>query len=82
MYKINKITFTEWFETERAKDPDNIFPPGMDAQTALNYLIDYLLDDFILMYPATGPQGNTEAVAAILEKYSKKYKKELKDYGF
>jgi hypothetical protein len=31
------------------------------------------------MYPATGPQSNTEAVAAILKKYSKKYKKELKD---
>lgn len=71
-----KQTFSEWLEAN--KEPNNIFPPGMDAQVAIQFLIDYLLDDFVLFYPAGVTQANTEAVSAILEKYSRKYRKELK----
>lgn len=73
----HKQTFSEWLEEN--KEPGNILPPGMDAQVAIQFLIDYLLDDFVLCYPASVLQVNTEAVSAILEKYSKKYKAELKE---
>ena len=70
-------TFSKWLEEHR--ESNNILPPGMDAQTAVNFLIDYLLDDFVVPYSAGTAQINTEAVHAMLQKYSKKYKKELKE---
>lgn len=60
-------------------DKDNILAPCMDAQTAVNFLCDYLLgDDFCIMYPATNDQANTEIVCEILQKYSKRLRKEIR----
>ena len=70
-------TFSKWLEEHQ--EPNNILPPGMDAQTAVNFLIDYLLEDFVVPYSAGTAQINTEAVHAMLQKYSKKYKTELRE---
>lgn len=73
-----KETLIEWLEKNWGKD--NIFPPGMDSDTALEFLKDYLLPkDWCVMYPCAKEQANTEIVTAILNMHSKRYKNELKD---
>jgi hypothetical protein len=53
----------------------------MDDATALNFLIDYLVpEDYYISYSCGRSQANTEMVSYILQKYSKKYRKELKPY--
>lgn len=73
------MTFTEWLEAEYAKDEnkDNICPPPLNAQLAVDFLKDYLLgEDWYVVMPISTEQANTEIVHAILKKYSKKYRKE------
>ena len=36
------MTFTEWFLQETAKDEDNILPPPLEPQLALNFLREYI----------------------------------------
>lgn len=70
-------SFTEWLE--KNWEPDNMFPPSLSADEALNYLKDYLLgENWYVSYPAGKEQIYTEIVYSILELYSKKFKKELK----
>lgn len=64
----------EWLD--KNQDEDNILPPSMDAQTAMNFLWDYLFENECICYPCSTGQFNTEAVFAILEKYSKRFKRE------
>ena len=77
------MTIIEWLRDKNStENKDNILAPCMDAQTAVNFLIDYLIgDDWYVAYPACTEQVNTEAVMLILQKFSRKYKKELKTWN-
>lgn len=71
------MTYTEWLDKNWEKD--NMFPPALDAQLALQFLKDYLLgEDWYVVNPLGQEQINSEMVAEILSKYSKKYRKEVK----
>lgn len=77
------MTIIEWLRDKNStENKDNILAPCMDAQTAVNFLIDYLIgDDWYVAYPACVEQVNTKAVMFILQKFSRKYKKELKAWN-
>lgn len=71
------MKFTEWLDNECSKDPDNMRPPPLDAQLAVHFLKDYLLgENWFSTMPMSTKQVNTEIVDAILDKYSRKYRKE------
>lgn len=74
------MKFTEWVDSQNSSvNKGNIFPPSLDAQTAVDFLIEYLLgEDWYCVNPISTEQINTEAVAEILWKYSRKHRKELK----
>jgi len=48
------MTIIEWLRDKNStENKDNILAPCMDAQTAVNFLIDYLIgDDWYVAYPA------------------------------
>lgn len=71
-----KITITEWLEQN--KRDYGICNLPMDAQTALNFLAEYLEVPPDAL-PESVEQTNTYIVLQILERYSKKYKKEKKN---
>lgn len=74
---VNLKTFTEWIEQE-AKE-DNLCPPSLPANLAVQFLCNYLLgEDWYCVMPIHAEQVNTEIVHAILMKYSRKYRKEYK----
>ena len=74
------MTFTEWLNTEWDKDKDNMCPPPLNAQMAINFLKDYLLgEDWYSLMPMSTEQINTEIVCRILVKYSRKYRKERRE---
>lgn len=76
-----KMTFTEWLLQETAKDEDNILPPPLEPQLALNFLREYILgEDWYSANPVPTAQINTEVVEEILYKCSKRYRKEVKEY--
>ena len=71
------MTFNDWLDKNWQKD--NMFPPPLDAQLAVQFLKDYLLgEDWYVVNPLGIEQINSEIVGAILSKYSKKYRKEVK----
>jgi hypothetical protein len=56
-------------------------PAPMDAQLAVNILCDYLLgDDWYFAGSASVEQGNAMVVELILDKYSKQFKKDWKNF--
>ena len=58
-------------------DTYGICPAPMSSDIALQILVDYLLgENFYIVMPLSQEQANTEIVAAILDKYSKEYKKD------
>lgn len=71
------MKYTEWLEKNWVKD--NIFPPALDPQLALQFLKEYLLGDWYSMNPISTQQINCEIVHEILYKYSKEYRKEHKN---
>lgn len=73
------MTISEWLN--KNKKQDNIFAPAMDAQTCINFLKDYLLDEDWRPINATNiNQVNAQIVNDILMKYKrKKYKKKDKE---
>ena len=73
------MTFTEWYLQN--KSPDDIFDPPMSAEQVLDFLIQYLLPENYHTGNITASQANTEIVQDILMKYSKKFKKEVKQYA-
>jgi hypothetical protein len=76
------MTFIEWFLQEKSKDKDNIFPPPLEPQLALDFLRKYLLgEDWYSLNPISTVQINTEVVVEILYRFSKRYRKELKKYN-
>jgi len=64
---------------ENEKDKENMMPVALNAQLAISFLKDYLLgQDWYFSDPISAEQINTEIVFEILKKYSKEFKKELK----
>ena len=58
------MTFTEWLLQETTKDEDNILPPPLEPQLALNFLREYILgEDWYSANPVPTAQINT------MEKY-------------
>lgn len=58
-----------------------LMPAPMEAQQALNILIDYLLgEDWYVVSPMNTKQVNTCVVEQILDKYSKQWKKDWKHF--
>ena len=78
-YKYNKS-----FEPMRENICDTSYglcPAPMDAQQALYILSDYLLgDDWYFASSCNVEQGNAMVVELILDKYSKKWKKDWNTY--
>lgn len=74
------MKFLEWLELQnRTVNRDNIFPPALDAQLAVDFLQKYLLgEDWYTVNPISTAQINTEIVYEILRKYSKRFRKELR----
>lgn len=73
--------FAKWLaEQEEGDNKGNIFAPPLNAQQAVNFLIDYLLgEDWYVSDPVGAEQVNSEAVDSILLKYCKRrYRKEIK----
>ena len=73
-----KETFTEWYS--RSLKSGIVFP-GMSSDQALDFLVQYLLPDTYYTFSIHAHQANTEIVYDILMKYSKKFKKEVKQYN-
>ena len=76
--------YNEGFEAIKNNIEDTSYglcPAPMNAQAALNILIDYLLgDDWYVVMPLGVEQVNACAVEQILDKYSKKWRKDWKTY--
>ena len=76
------MTLTE-FMKERYKnreDKDNIFGVGVSDTEFRAFIIDYLLgEDWYVADPVGPTQINEIALYKILEKYSKRYRKEYKN---
>ena len=71
------LEFQKWLDENWEKD--NMFPPCLDPQIALNFLQQYLLgEDWYIVNPLSTSQANCEVVDSILYKYSRKYRKEYK----
>ena len=72
-------TFTDWLENDSIDC--EIMSPPMEDKKALEFLTDYLLgENWYVVDPISPKQVNTNIVHEILWKYSKKYRKEYKQY--
>ena len=72
-------TCTDWLENDSIDC--GIMSPPMEAEKALSFLTDYLLgENWYVVDPISQKQVNTNRVHEILWKYSKKYRKEWKQY--
>lgn len=72
-------TFTDWLENDSIDC--GIMSPPMEAEKALSFLTDYLLgENWCVVDPISQKQVNTNRVHEILWKYSKRYRKEWKQY--
>lgn len=73
-----RMKYTEWLNNNW--EENNIFPPALEAQEGINFLAKYLLgEDWYIASPLPNEQANTVIVSEILNKYSKRYRKELKE---
>ena len=73
------MTLTDYMEDKYRKreDKDNIFGVGLSDIEFRQFIIDYLLgEDWYVVDPLSQTQINEIALYRILEKYSKRYKKE------
>lgn len=86
-YKVDeKFKWTEWLE-KHGGDCGMCDPP-LDPQTAIQILYEYLLPEcsersgcgYIVTISESMEQINSVIVDHILNRYSKEYKKELKEY--
>jgi hypothetical protein len=72
--------YVDWFIEN--KEPGNLCDPPLDPQLALLFLCDYLLGEkWSVVMPESQKQVNSAIVDEILFKYSKRYRKEVKEYG-
>lgn len=73
------MKFTEWLVKEW--DKDSMLPPALDAQTAINFLKDYLVgEEWCSALSMSTEQINVEIVFMILCAYSKTFRKEKKEW--
>ncbi len=71
-----KETLTEWL---RKRQEDNIFCPSMKAEEFVEFIKDYLLNEnWYTVNSVSTEQVYTEILIDVLDRYSKKYKKEKK----
>lgn len=71
--------FTEWVDKNWEKG--NLCAPELEPQKAIYFLVDYLLgEDWYTSAIGNVKQINVDIVAAILEKHSMKYRRELRKY--
>lgn len=71
------MKYTKWLKDNWQKD--NIFPPPLKPQKAIEFLVDYLLgEDWYSTIPGNSDTINAEIVDDILTKYSIKYRVEKK----
>lgn len=74
------MPYMEWLRDE-AKDCGLCDPP-LNAQKAIHFLKDYLLgSDWYVSMPENAEQVNSAIVFAILEKYSRKFRKECRKHS-
>lgn len=65
---------------ENREDKDNMFGVGVSDAEFRTFIIDYLLgEDWYVVDPLGQTQINEIALYKILEKYSKRYRKERKN---
>ena len=75
------MKLTEFMKKRYAdrEDKDNIFGVGISDAEFRSFIIDYLLgEDWYVVDPLGQTQINEIALYKILEKYSKRYRKECK----
>lgn len=75
------MTLTEFIDKryKNREDKDNIFGVGVSDVEFRRFIIDYLLgEDWHVADPIAQTQINEIALYEILEKYSKRYRKERK----
>jgi len=76
------MTLTEFMDEryKNRKDKDNMFGVGISDIEFRTFIIDYLLgEDWYVVDPLGQTQINEIALYKILEKYSKRYRKECKN---
>ena len=76
-----EMTITEYMKRKyfARKDKNNIFGVGITDAEFRKFAIDYLLgEDWYVVDPLGQTQVNEIALAEILSKYSKRFKKEIK----
>lgn len=76
------MTLTEFFNKKYSerKDKDNIYGVGMSDAEFRNFIIEYLLPEgWCVSDPIGQSQVNEIAINEILEKYSKKFRKERRN---
>ena len=79
------MTISEYMKEKYAnrKDKNNIFGVGITDAEFRKFAIDYLLgEDWYIVDPLGQTQVNEIALAEILSKYSKRFKKEIKPERF
>lgn len=84
MFKKSYHLYNSGFEAMKNNIEDSSYgfiPAPMGAQEALDILVSYLLgDDFYVATSMNQQQFNACATEQILDKYSKKWKKDWKTY--
>ena len=76
-----EMTITEYMKKKyyNREDKDNIWGVGITDAEFRKFAIDYLLgEDWYVVDPLGQTQVNEIALATILSKYSKRFKKEIK----
>lgn len=80
MINNSYIDFIKEKESKK-EDKDNIYCTGITDKEFINFIIEYLLgEDWYVSDPLGHNQVNQIALEEILDKYSKKFRKELSDY--
>ena len=77
------MTISEFFKEKYSarKDKDNMYGAGMSDAEFRHFIIEYLLPDgWCVSDPLGQSQINEIAIYEILEKHSKKFRKEHKKY--
>ena len=77
------MTFSEFLDDKykNRSDPENIYGVGISDAHFRSFIIDYLLGpDWYVVDPIGQTQINEIALLEILEKYSKRYRKEQKQH--
>ena len=80
---MNNNSYIDFIKEKESKreDKDNIYCTGITDKEFVNFIIEYLLgEDWYVADPLGHNQVNQIALEEILDKYSKKFRKELSDY--